>query len=277
MDEKVVAIQLDPAQETDLVRALPRAHDADVPVRRRQGHGARPHHGRARLEGAADRGDEILKGGDQLERLQKRRKGREADPDLRLRYADILADRAQLEDALSEYLAVHALGGAAGRPRSRRSCGWAHLPQGDGRDRRAGLDARAARAEGRGDRRGVRALAGPVQGGHARRATRVAYDAMAHVEGPQAERAGVLRARLARSCATSSTPTSATPTSRQVTDVRAAFQAGKAARAAEVAAAPGQENVARRSLQTLREDTSRDYEVLVGLRRLGEATLWPTR
>ncbi len=275
MDEKVVAIQLDPAQEAELVR-LHRVRTAPtflfVDAKGTE---------LDRIVGARDskalrtEGDDILKGGDPLERLQKRRKGREADPELRLRYADILSDRALLEEALSEYLAVHAMGGTAGQAAFDEIVRMGRIyPK--AMDAIGGLastlEPRVQRAEAS-DEEFERWL-GLCKAATLDARLVWAYDALARVEGPQAERAGLMRARLATILRdVFYTDRRYADLAPLVTDVRAAFESRQAARAAEIAAAPGAENVARRSLQTLREDTARDYEVLVALKRLGEATL----
>jgi hypothetical protein len=275
MDEKVVAIQVDPRQEVELarryrVRTTPTFLFADA-----KGTELDRIMGVRDSKGLRTEGDEILKGGDPLERLQKRRKGREADPDLRLRYADILSDRALLEQALTEYLAVHALGGTAGQaafdeivrlgriyPKAMDAIGGLAST----------LEPRVQRAEAS-DEEFERWL-GLCKAATLDARLVWAYDALAQVEGPQVERAGVLRARLAAILRdVFYTDKRYADLAPLVTDVRAKLEARQSARAAELAAAPGDANLARRSLQTLREDTSRDYEVLVALKRLGEATL----
>jgi len=275
MDEKVVAIQLDPVLEAEMVqrhrvRTMPTFLFVDA-----KGTELDRIIGARDSKGLRAEGDEIIKGGDPLERLQKRRKGREADPELRLRYADILADRALLEDALSEYLAVHALGGTEGQAAFDEIVRMGRIyPK--AMDAIGGLastlEQRVQKAEAT-DEEFERWL------GLCKAATLDArlvwtYDALVHVEGPQAERAGPWRARLVTLLRdVFYTDKRYADLASVVTDTRVAFESRQAARAAELAAAPGAENVARRTLQTLREDTARDYEVLVALKRLGEATL----
>lgn len=279
LDEKLVAIQLDRSAQPDVaakyrVRAAPTYLFLDAKGTEID-----------RLVGARDsktlrtEGEDILKGGDPLERLQKRRKGRESDPDMRLRYADILCDRGELDAALAEYVAVNAAGGAAGAAAF------------DEMLRLARIYPKAAEAIG-----GMAAAVEPrILSAEAtdeeferwyglcrqlRFETRMlaVHDALARTaadpEGDAArkERAAALGKRIAPALR------DLFYTDRRYADVAALvgdalreLDARKKRHAATAAA--GDASAARTSLKLLREDTARDYETLVAVKRLGEATL----
>ncbi|MBL8861250.1 MAG: thioredoxin family protein [Planctomycetes bacterium] len=297
--ERLVAVALDRAAEPELaaryrVRRTPtylfvdeRGVELDRLVGARDGQALR------------GEGEEILKGGDALQRVDRLRVGREADPDLRLRRADVLADRGDLDAALSEYLAIHGSGGAAG------------VEAFDEVLRLARFHPRAADAVGA----IVAALEPRIVAGRADEAefarwldlctrlrfdTRLlhAYDALApRVEAAEpghdehdaevdpddpptsaedaaarAARARELRARLAPLLR------DVFYADRRYADLAPLLTAPLGDFAARRAAhgrvsAQGDPAETRRSLARLRQDTARDFEALVGVRQLSDALL----
>lgn len=218
-------------------------------------------------------GDEILKGGDPMERLQKKRKGREADPEMRLRYADILCDRGDLDKALDEYLAVHEQGGPMGAEAFEELLRLARIyPK--AADTIGGLAAklepRIVTAEAN-DEEFARWLDLCTKLKLETRRLAV-YDALLQFEGDAKERADALKQRIAPTLRDLFyTDRRYQDLSELVVDARADFEARKAAHAKTVAAA--NESETKRSLKLVREDTARDYEALIGVKRMSEATL----
>lgn len=278
-DEKVVAILLDKGAATELaekyrIRSTPTYLFLDVKGIELD-----------RLVGARDskalrtEGEEILKGGDPLERLQKRRKGRESDPEMRLRYADILCDRGDMDAALAEYLAVNAAGGPMGTAAFEELLRMARIyPK--AADAIAGM---AASLEPR------------IQSAEASDAdferwfglcrqlkleTRMlmVHDALAQFdETPEVDttrqgRAAVLMKRIAPALRDLFyTDRRYADLAGLIQDTLGDFEARKARHAATATA--GDAAATKTSLNLLRSDTARDYEALVAVKRLGEATL----
>jgi len=218
-------------------------------------------------------GEEILKGGDPMERLQKKRKGREADPEMRLRYADILCDRGDLDTALDEYLAVHEQGGPMGAEAFEELLRLARIyPK--AADTIGGLAAqlepRILSAEAS-DEEFARWLDLCAKLKLETRRLAV-YDALAQFEGDAQERAAALKQRIAPTLRDLFyTDRRYQDLSDLLVDARADLETRKAAHAKTVAA--GDEAETKRSLRLVREDTARDYEALIGVKRLSEATL----
>ncbi|MCY2960525.1 MAG: thioredoxin family protein [Planctomycetota bacterium] len=279
LDEKVVAIQVDKGAQLELsakyrIRSTPTYLFVDAKGTELD-----------RIVGARDskalraEGEEILKGGDPLERLQKRRKGRESDPEMRLRYADILCDRGELDAALVEYLAVHAQGGPMAGPAfeellrlgriypkaSEAIAGIAAAME----PRIQSADASDAEFERwfglcRQLKLELRMLA--LHDALAR------FDGQAEVDAAHKERAAALRKRIAPALRDLFyTDQRYADLGGLIEDALADFGARKA-RHAELATA-GDASATKTSLRLLREDTARDYETLAAVKRLGEATL----
>lgn len=279
LDERVVAVQVDKTVGGEIavkfrVRATPTYLFVDAKGVELD-----------RLVGARDsktlraEGEEILRGGDPLERLQKRRKGRESDPEMRLRYADMLCDRGELDAALTEYLAVHAGGGPMGAAAF------------DEMQRLGRIFPKASEA--------LSGMAGAIEprvvGAEADDAefarwfdlcrqlkldTRMlrAYDALAAITSAQdvdaahAERAVELRKRIAPALRDLFyTDRRYADLATLVADALGEFEARKSQHAD--AAKAGDAAATKSSFALLREDTARDFETLVAVRRFGEATL----
>lgn len=283
LDDKVVAIQIDARTEVDLarqyrIRTTPVFLFTDDKGTEMD-----------RLVGARDSktlrkdGEEILAGGDALERLQKRRKGRETDPEMRLRYADILCDRGELDRALAEYMAVHAQGGPMA------DAAFDELM------RMRLLYPKAADA--------IAGIAGTleprIRSGDAtdeeferwfslcrklKSEMRMLgmYDGLAPIEGDDlldppldpavTARKEEFRKRMAPALRDIFyTDRRYSDYAALVTDSLADFDARKTKHAAVLAT--GDASATKTSLDRLRDDTARDYEALIGVRRLGEATL----
>ncbi len=284
-DDTVVAIQVDTAAQPDLarryrIRISPTYLFADA-----KGTEIDRLVGLRESKELRQQGDEILKGGDAFERLQKRRKGHEDDPEMRLRHADFLCDRGELDAALAEYLAVLVQGG----PLSDAAF--------DELMRLQQIYPKAADA--------IAKLAGamepPIRSGAAtdeqfrswfalcqklkaeQRMLRV-YDDLAPqaafdeegnpipVDAQQEARKAELRKRIA-------------PALRDLfyTDRRYSDYASTVAdaleslkdrkRQYEEVAATGDAGATKHRLNVLREDSARDYEALIAVRRFGEGTL----
>lgn len=278
-DEKLVAILVDKEAQPDLaakyrVRSTPTFLFIDAKGTELD-----------RIVGARDskalraEGDEILKGGDALERLQKRRKGRESDPELRLRHADILCDRGELDGALAEYLAVHAAGGPMGAAAFDELVRLGRIYPRAGEaiaGIAAALEPRIHSGEAT-DPEFERWFALCVQMKFELRMLAM-HDALAQVaasdevDAARRQHAASFKERLAPALR------DLFYTDRRYADLAALiadalrdFEARKAKHAQT--AAGGDANAAKASLNRLREDTARDYEALVGVKRLGEATL----
>jgi|GEM_PF-4202787 len=218
-------------------------------------------------------GDEILKGGDPMERLQKKRKGREADPEMRLRYADILCDRGDLDTALDEYLAVHQQGGAMGDEAFEELLRLARIyPKAADTigGLAAALEPRIVAAEAS-DEEFARWLYLCSKLKLDTRRLGV-HDTLAQFEGEQEERADELRNRIAPTLRDLFyTDRRYEDLSDLVVDARADFEARRAAHTKT--ASLGNEPETKRSLRLVREDTARDFEALIGVKRFSEATL----
>jgi thioredoxin-related protein len=314
LDDKVVAIQVDKHAQPDLaaryrIRVTPTYLFSDAKGTELD-----------RLVGLRDsktlrqEGEEILKGGDAFERLQKKRKGRESDPEMRLRYADFLCDRGELDGALAEYLAVHAQGGPmsaaafeeltrmariypkaadaiAGiastlEPRIRSGlatdeefASWFDLSRRMKSELRmlalydamAPLDPLAAGEEPSGDDPSGEEPSGGEPSG-----ANPSGDAPSAAPPPEAARNAARIAELRQRIA---------PALRDLfyTDQRYADYAAlvrdaladlevRKEKHAEIAIA-GDASATKTSLNLLREDTARDYEALIAVKRLGEGTL----
>lgn len=286
-DEKVVAIQVDALAQVDLarhyrIRTTPVFLFTDAKGTEID-----------RLVGARDSktlrkdGEEILQGGDPLERLQKRRKGRETDPEMRLRYADILYDRGELDRALAEYMAVYTQGGPMAEPAFDELMQMQRLyPK--AADAIAGI---AGQLE-------PRLRSGKATDDEFERWFSLCrklkselrmlgmYDALAPIEGDElldppldpvvTARKAELRKRIAPALRDIFyTDQRYSDYAALVTDSLADFEARKTKHAAVLAA--GDASATKTSLNRLRDDTARDYEALIGVRRLGEATLLADR
>jgi len=279
LDATLVAIQVDKSAETTLaakfrIRATPTYLFLDAKGVELD-----------RLVGARDskalrtEGEELLKGGDPLERLQKRRKGRESDPEMRLRYADILCDRGDLDAAMAEYLAVNASGGPMGaaafdellrlaRIYPRAADAIAGIA--------AGLEPRIQSAQATDEEFGR--WFGLCRQLKLETRMLLVYDALAPLdaiddsERARNVRAAALRTRIAPALRDLFyTDQRYSDVALLIEDALRDFEARKARHAQTVAA--GDAAATKTSSSLLRGDTSRDYEALVAVKRLGEATL----
>ncbi len=274
IDEKVVAIRLDPAAEPDLVnryhvRTTPTFLFVDargVEIDRILGF----------RDSAAVRaeGDEILAGGDALARLRARCAARPDDLDLKLRLADALASRGEMNEAVTGYLACYDAGG------THREAAFAAL-RWLGRAHPQPLDALvtlAARLEpailaGTAGEPAVEEwlrLCGACGG-----ETRVlgVYDALAAPEEP-VDGAPALRRRLApRLRDLFYVDRRYADLAPLLGDPQAALAERKRKHDASREREPLDTAAHKRALRDLRESTARDYETLIGLRRYGEAAL----
>ncbi len=218
-------------------------------------------------------GDEILKGGDPMERLQKKRKGREADPEMRLRYADILCDRGDLDTALDEYLAVHQQGGPMGAEAFEELLRLARIyPKAADTigGLAAALEPRIVTAEASDDEFARWLDLCSKLKLDTRRLS--VHDALAQFEGERKEQAESLRKRIAPTLRDLFyTDRRYQDLSELVADARVDFETRKVAHTKT--AALGNDAETKRSLRLVREDTARDYEALLAVKRLSEATL----